>query len=133
MSDGGRRRRKMKKDKNSRIKQNIRPYIMLHIIIMLYSLCGVCSKAALGQKFILIKFIFFYGLMIFILGIYSILWQQILKYLPLNIAYANKSVTIIWAMVWGVIIYHETISVKMVIGAAVVLFGVILIVTGDNK
>lgn len=115
------------------MKDKIKPYIMLHGIIMLYSLGSVCSKAAAAQPFLSFKFILFYGLLIFILGIYSIFWQQILKYLPLNTAYANKSVTIIWAMIWGAVIYHETISLNMLIGGAIVLFGVILIVTGDNK
>lgn len=113
--------------------KNIGAYILLHAIILLYSFGGVCSKAASAQEFLSFKFIFFYGMLIFILGIYSILWQQVLKKLPLNVAYSNKAVSIIWAAVWGVLIYHETISLKFVIGAAVVLVGVIIIVMDEGK
>jgi len=70
-----------------------------------------------------------YATMIFILGVYAILWQQILKKLPLNVAYANKSVTLAWGMIFGSLIFNEKITVTNVIGAIIVLIGVILMLT----
>ncbi len=68
-----------------------------------------------------------------ILGVYAILWQQLIKKIPLNVAYANKAVTLVWGMVWGAVIFKEHISLANIIGAVVVLFGVILMVTGGEK
>lgn len=71
-------------------------------------------------------FIIFYGGMILLLGIYAIFWQQIIKRLPLTLAFANKAVTVIWGMVWGVLIFHEHLSVGKFVGAAVIIAGIVL-------
>lgn len=67
------------------------------------------------------------------MAVYAVLWQQILKKVPLNLAYANKAVTLVWGMVWGAVIFKEHISVSNIIGAVIVLAGVLLMVTGGEK
>lgn len=108
-------------------------YIILHLIILLYSLSGIFSKLASTKQFLSFEFILFYGLVLFIMAVYALLWQQVLKSVPLNIAYANKAVTIIWGMVWGALVFKEQITIANIIGAAVVLAGVILMVTGGDQ
>lgn len=108
------------------------PYIMLHAIVLIYSLGTVCSKTAASKEFLSFEWFLFYGLQLFALAVYSLVWQQVLKSLPLNVAYANKAVTVIWGMVWGILIFGETISVKNLIGSAIVLAGVILMVNGEK-
>lgn len=116
------------------MKTNVKSFIILHLILLVYSLGGICSKFASGKTCLSFEFCLFYGLVILNLGIYAILWQQIIKRIPLNVAYANKAVTLVWGMVWGVIFFKESISLSNIIGAAVVLSGVLLMVTGgENK
>lgn len=79
------------------------------------------------------KFIMLYGLVLVCMGIYALVWQQVIKKLPLNVAFANKSVTVIWGMVWGCIFFHESITSKMVLGALIVIAGVIMVITGGEK
>ena len=106
---------------------------LLHVIIFVYSLSAVCSKFASGLPFFSFKWCALYALIIFILGVYAILWQQILKKMPLNLAYANKSLTLAWGMIFGALIFRETITPQNVIGAITVLVGVILMVTTSGK
>ena len=61
-----------------------------------------------------------------------IIWQQILKRMPLTVAYANKPVTLIWGIIWGALIFGEKITVNMLIGAAVIFAGIYL-VTGETE
>lgn len=112
--------------------KKVKPYIILHLILLLNSVGGIFSKNAAAQPFMSFEFCLYYGLLIVILGVYAILWQQVLKLLPLNVAYANKAVIIIWGLLWGALFFNETISVNNIIGAAIVLFGVILMV-GDGE
>ena len=70
--------------------------------------------------------------MIINLGFYAIVWQQIIKHLPLNTAYANKAVTIIWGILWGFLFFDEQIKWNMIVGAVVVIIGVILVVMADE-
>lgn len=107
-------------------------YIILHIELILFSLGGVCSKSAAQHDFLSFWFIFFYGLVILNLGIYAIVWQQIIKKLPLNTAYSNKAVTIAWGILWGFLFFKETIKWNMILGAVIVIIGVIIVVRADG-
>lgn len=113
-------------------KNNIKYYIILHAILLVFSTCGIFSKLASSYKFLSFKFILFYALSIFILFFYTIAWQQILKKIPLITAFLNKAITIIWSMLWGVIIFNENITLKMIIGGIIVLSGVSLVVSSNE-
>ncbi|MEH2944998.1 transporter [Lachnospiraceae bacterium KK002] len=114
------------------IKQNkLKVYIELHILLFIYSLGAVCSKYAAQSEFLSAEFLFFYGLVLVVLAVYAILWQQILRKLPLVTAYANKAVTVIWGLMWGLLIFKETITVWKIIGAAIIIAGIYMVVTED--
>ena len=66
----------------------------------------------------------FLALMIGNCGIYAIAWQQVIKKFSLSTAYANKSVYLLWSQIWAVVIFHENLSVRNIIGILVVLTGV---------
>lgn len=108
-------------------------FVILHLMLMVYSLSGVCSKKAAGTVFMSIEFCFYYGIIILLLGFYAIGWQQIIKRLPLTTAFSNKAVTIVWGIVWGVIFFDERISLGKLIGAALVIVGVIMFSNADEK
>ena len=77
-------------------KLSLKMLLLLQGIVMIYTLSGVAAKFASGTGFLSLKFILFYGLEIFILGIYAILWQQIIKRIDLSVAYANRSLALLW-------------------------------------
>ncbi len=106
--------------------------IFLHLLLLETSLNGVISKFAANQQFLSFKQIVLYGFMILNLGIYAILWQQIIKKIPLITAFSNKAITVIWGMVWGFIIFKESITWNMILGAVIVIAGVIIVVKSDE-
>lgn len=108
-------------------------YLLLHILLAVFSFNGVCSKLAAQHPFMSLEFILFYGCGIMLLGIYAIGWQQVIKHLPLTTAYANRAVTVVWGIVWGVLIFHEKLNLPKVLGALVVLVGVALYAWADGK
>lgn len=109
-------------------KIKVNKYIYLHLLLLLYSFCGVFSKLASQNQFLSIKFCLFYGTSLLILGIYAIFWQQILKKFSLTTAFFNKAVTIIWGMIWGVMFFSEKITLNMIVGTIIVLIGIGLVV-----
>ncbi len=113
--------------------KSARPYILLHLILLLNSFAGICSKTAAGMPFFSLKWMLIYGIILLIMAVYAVLWQQVLKKLPLNVAYANKAVSVIWGMLWGVVLFNEAITLNNIIGAVIVIAGVILMVTGGEK
>lgn len=102
-------------------------YLVLLISIFISTLSGVCAKFAASQPIFSFKFFLYYGLEILILGIYAIIWQQVIKRLNLAIAYSFKASALIWTLVWGLIIFNETINATKIIGVAIVIVGIIIV------
>ncbi len=113
------------------MKKNLYYLLGLHILLLLYSAGSIFSKLASGYSFLSAGFILCYGIVLLLLGIYAVFWQQIIKRLPLMTAYANKAVTVVWGIVWGALIFHEEITWGKALGAVLVIAGVILYVSGD--
>ncbi len=107
--------------------------ILLHIIFILYSLTGVSNKLAANEKFFSFRFLMYYAVTICLLGIYAITWQQIIKYIPLTTAFANKAITVIWGIVWGIVFFHETITIRKLVGTLFVITGIIIYAKADGK
>lgn len=120
-----------KPDYSSR-PEKIKTYLMLHAILLLYSLGGICSKMAAANEFLSLPFILWYGGVLLELLVYAFFWQKVLKRLPLTTAYANKGVTIIWGVLWGVLLFNETFAWNMIPGAILVFVGIWLVVTSEN-
>ncbi len=101
-------------------------FIFLHLSLVVNSLAGTASKLAGREKFLSFGFIFWYGVMLFITMAFAVAWQQILKHMSLTFAFTNKPITIIWGLIWGVVIFHETLTRNMIIGSAIILAGIIV-------
>ena len=114
-------------------KDKLRSLILLHLMLMIYSVSGVCSKNASTETFLSFKFCVYYGGVILLLAFYAICWQQIIKKLPLTTAYANKAITIAWGLVWGRLFFQETITVGKVGGIALVVVGIVVFAVADGK
>lgn len=115
------------------MKTNVKTYVLLNILLMVYSLSSVCSKLAAGEEGISFRFIVLYGIIIMLLGIYAIFWQQIIKSMPLTAAYANRAITVFWGMLWGLLIFKEKITPGKIIGAVLVIAGIILFALSDKE
>ena len=106
---------------------------LLQLCVFLFSLSSVVQKIAARHPLFSWNWILLYGLSVGIIGVYAIAWQQFLKRLPLTTAYANRSMTMLWGMVWGALLFHETISWNMILGVAVIAAGIYFVVTGDAE
>ena len=65
--------------------------------------------------------------MLFICVFYAFFWQKVIKNIPLNVGYANRSVYLIWSQIWAVMIFSEHLTPKNILGLAVVMLGVIIV------
>ena len=114
------------------MKPTLKDYLFLHGLLFLYSLGSIASKAAAGQALFSLPFFALYGLMLFDLALYALLWQQILKRMPLTTAFANKAVVTVWGLLWSVWLFHEPITWNMVVGCVFILFGIVMVVKAND-
>lgn len=61
------------------------------------------------------------------LGLYAVLWQQIIKRYDLSIAYCNRAFAVCWSFLWGVVLFGEQVRPLNLVGIAVVLAGILLV------
>lgn len=133
----------------SLIVKKVRYFIYLHIILALFSVSAILSKMAAGEKAPKLdlsggvsgffnmdtssfKWMMYYAGILFIMFVYAIAWQQIIKRMPIVTAYANKAVLVIWGIIWGLVFFGEKITAPKIIGAVIIIAGVWLVVTGDE-
>lgn len=115
------------------MKANVKTICLLHMMLMVYSLSGVCSKLASRELFLSFRFCLFYGAVILLLMFYAAAWQQIIRILPLTTAFANKAVTTAWGLVWGLLFFQEQITIGKLLGVGLVIVGVVLFSTAKQE
>lgn len=108
-------------------------FIILHVSLLINSMAGVASKKAGQQKFLSLPFLVYYGLVLLITFAFALIWQQVLKNMSLTFAFTNKPITMVWGLIWGVIIFQEHVTWKMLLGSAIILIGIIIGVSGNEQ
>ena len=101
-------------------------FIILHAALFISACTGMFGKHASRYPFLSRRFILFYGCMLLTLAVYAVIWQQILKHLPVTAAYTMRAVTVVWGMLLGMLFFGEQITPKKIAGAAIVITGCVL-------
>ena len=120
-------------NKNPEKKKHIILIVALNLLFVFVSIGSVFSKLASREEFLSLRYIIFQGLVICMMGVYAIGWQQIIKHMPLSTAYPNKAVTVAWGIVWGAVLFDEKITFFKVIGALIVIAGVVLFALPEEE
>ncbi|MDE7324513.1 MAG: EamA family transporter [Lachnospiraceae bacterium] len=111
----------------------IKNVALLQGVIVVYTISSVMSKEASASDNNLRRFLFFFGMEFVLLGVYAILWQQMIKRFELSVAYANRSMAVVWSMVWAVVFFHDTITVQNIVGVLLVVAGTVIINTDKEE
>ena len=102
-------------------------YIFLLIAInFLYACVSIFTKYASQQEFM--SWNYMLGLIgaVSIMGLYAVLWQQILKRIELSLAYMFKGTTIIFTMLFAHWLFGEQITWNNIVGAVIIIIGIVL-------
>ena len=104
-------------------KVDFKLLLVLQAVVGLYTISGIAAKLASNYKFLSVGFVLCYGMEIALLGVYAIVWQQIIKRVDISIAYANRSTAIFWSMLWASILFQEQITWQNLAGVALIFVG----------
>ena len=103
----------------------IKSVLFAIVIYLFFSLSSVFMKFASLQSNMFYKLVFF-GLSILTLGI-------LLNKFDLSKVYFFKATTIIWGMIFGILLFNEEVTINMIIGVVVTTLGVATILTGEKN
>ena len=92
--------------------------------VILYSFADVAAKLASAHPFLSGPYVLWIGAEFLILGLYAVCWQQIIKRVDISVAYANRAAAVVWTLLWAALLFHETITLKNLIGVGILFAGI---------
>lgn len=107
-------------------KKNAVYCILLVFAFIIYSFSGVFTKLASRVDFLSIEYCLYFAIVILILAIYAVLWQIILKSIPLSQAYLFKSSSVIFSLLFASCLFGEHITLQNLVGASIIIAGIIV-------
>lgn len=109
------------------MKLSIRHIIVLIGVNMVYACVGICTKMAALQTPFSWPYLLWFAGAVAIIGIYAILWQQVLRRIELSTAYMFKGTTLIFTMLTAALLFGEAITVPNIIGSIIIITGITLL------
>lgn len=107
-------------------KASLKQLLFLQGAVIIYTLSGIMAKLASSSEGAFGLFLFF-GLDLFFLGIYALAWQQLIKHLPLSVAYANRAMALLWSALWAKLFFREIMGIKQLVGIGMVILGILMV------
>lgn len=110
--------------------------ILMQICIFLFALSNVSFKFASTymetKGLFSIECIMSFVMGIATLGVYALIWQQVLKYYELNVANAIKTLYLLWGVVFSIFIFKEQYQLSNFLGLILIICGIIIIIIKDS-
>ena len=103
-----------------------RAYFSLLGAFFIYSFAPIFSKIASKYEFLSWGYLCGFGSTVLVLGVYAVLWQQIIKRVPISNAYMFKGISILFVLLLSHVFFGETITVWNGIGATLIISGIAL-------
>ena len=94
---------------------------------MLYACVGICTKMAAMQAPMSWPYLLWFCGAVAIIGVYAILWQQVLRRIELSTAYMFKGTTLIFTMLIAALLFGETITIPNIIGSVIIVTGIVIL------
>ena len=109
---------------------NVTKGLFLCLAVAVYSLSGFFTKLASGYDFLSVPYVACLSGVVFVLGIYAVLWQMALKKVPLNQAYPFRSLSVVFGLAIAYFAFYEVVTWQNLAGGALVLLGLLVMTTG---
>jgi len=106
-------------------------YCTLVGINLLYACVTIFTKYASQHELMSLKYLCGLCGAIVVLGLYAILWQQVLKRVDLSTAFMFKGTSLIFVMFLAFILFDETITWTNLLGAAIIVAGITIYAKAD--
>lgn len=112
--------------------------LSLQAVVVIYSIASMMAKFASGElagsrPLENPRFYLFFVLDIAALGIYAVLWQQLIKHFALSVAYTNRAMALLWSVVWSVVIFREQLTLLKAAGVVLVILGTVIVNLDETR
>lgn len=107
------------------MKNRIKAYALIGVNLI-YACTSICTKMASRQKMLSWPYVWWMAGAVGVMGVYALLWQQVIKRMPLSKAYMFKGTSLIFILLISAILFGESITINNLIGSVIIIFGIVL-------
>ena len=101
-------------------------YFALIGVNLIYSCTSICTKMASRQEIFSCPYLLWIAGAVGVMGLYALLWQQVIARMPLSTAYMFKGTSLIFVLLISALLFGEAITLNNVIGSVIIVFGIVL-------
>lgn len=101
-------------------------YLALVGVNFVYACTGIFTKMASRYELLSWPYLLWLAGAVGVMGLYALLWQQVLKRVDLSTAYMFKGTSLIFGLLIAWSILGEQITLNNMIGAAIIIIGIAL-------
>ena len=106
--------------------KSFKTYLALIGVNCVYACTGIFTKMASRQEFLSWSYLLWMAGAVGVMGVYALLWQQVIKRMPLSTAYMFKGTGLIFGLLIAWAVLGECITPNNIIGAAIIVVGIAL-------
>lgn len=92
----------------------------------IYACTSIFTKMASRQKMFSMSYLFWILGAVCVMGVYALLWQQVIRRMPLSTAYMFKGTSLIFVLMISASLFGETISFNNLAGSVIIIVGIVL-------
>lgn len=101
-------------------------YLALIGVNLVYACTSIFTKMASQQEMLSLPYLLWIAGAVGVMGVYAILWQQVISRMPLSTAYMFKGTSLIFVLLISALLFGEVITANNVIGSAIIITGIVL-------
>ena len=90
----------------------------------IYACTSIFTKSASRHEMFSLPFLFWILGAVMVLGLYALLWQQIISRMELSKAYMFKGLSLVFVLAISAFLFGESITVNNVLGSVLIIFGI---------
>lgn len=108
------------------MKSNSDNYLALIGVNLIYASTSIFTKMSSRQEMMSWPYLLWVAGAVIVMGVYAVLWQQVIKRMPLSTAYMFKGTSLIFILLISVLLFGEAITLNNIIGSAIIVLGIVL-------
>lgn len=99
---------------------------------LLYALVSLLAAMVARLPMFSLMFLLGVGGVFLLFGLYAIVWQQLLKRLPLSLAYMFKGTSLLFVLLLSALFLGDAITWQNLVGAVLIIVGIVLFARADE-
>lgn len=106
--------------------KSFKTYLALIGVNLVYACTSIFTKMASQQEPMSFPYLLWIAGAVGVMGVYAMLWQQVISRMPLSTAYMFKGTSLVFVLLFSALLFGEAITLNNVVGSAIILAGIVL-------